>query len=142
MQRLRIAALILATGALGALADTVPTGRDLVFKSASEFEWKPSTNLPPGAEYQLVREDPVTRGVQVIVRFPSGYSVAPHAHDADETLVVLKGKLWLKAEGKERTLGPADYAAIPSGVQHQLAVKGWGSCWALATTSGPYNVRK
>ena len=138
------AALLAAAAASGALAQTSPpSGRELLLKTTSEFEWKPSTNLPPGAEYQLVREDPVTRGIEAVVRFPSGYAVPAHAHDVDETIVVLKGKLALTAgAAAERVLKPFDYAAIPAGLRHEMRVKGFGACWMLVTTSGPYNVRR
>ena len=120
----------------------LPTGREPALKSASEMDWKPSTNLPPGAEYHLVREDPVTRGIQAVVKFPSGYSIPPHAHESDETLVVLKGKLKVRVGTVEKTLGPSDYALLPAGVQHELAVKNWGAAWVLVTTSGPFSLKK
>ena len=143
MERARLALLIVAAGSLALWAQTgLPTGRELVVKAAADLDWKPSTELPPGAEYHLIREDPVTRGIQLVVRFPSGYSVGSHACDADETIVVIKGKLAVKAAGLERVLGPSGYAAIPAGVEHQFTVKGWGSCWYLLTTAGPFKIRK
>lgn len=137
--RLLAVALIAVTAA----AQTpIPTGREVSIRRPSEFEWKPSTNLPPGTEYHLVREDPVTHGVQAIVKFPSGYSLPLHSHDADETLVVLKGKLRVKAGELEQVLSPPGYTALPAGVEHELAVKGFGACWLLITTNGPYTLKK
>jgi len=96
-----VAAVVLAQPQL-------PTGREPALKAASEMDWKPSTNLPPGAEYHLIREDPVTRGIQAVVKFPSGYSIPPHAHESDETLVVLKGKLRVRVGTVEKTLSHSD----------------------------------
>ena len=141
--RIYAALAVLAGLAIAAFAQTtVPSGRDVELRGASELDWKPSTNLPPGAEYHLVREDPTTRGIQVIVKFPAKYSVPPHSHGADETLVVLRGKLRVHAGTSDRVLGPSDYAVLPAGVEHELAVKGFGSCWVLATTNAPYNLKK
>ncbi|MBI4345495.1 MAG: cupin domain-containing protein [Elusimicrobia bacterium] len=120
----------------------LPTGRDVTLRKSSDMDWKPPTNLPPGAEYHLLREDPVTHGIQALVKFPSGYVIPSHAHDADETIVVLKGKLWVRAQTTELVLGPSEYALLPAGVEHELAVKGFGSCRIVVTTSGPWAVRK
>lgn len=136
------AALTAALAAVALAQQQLPTGRETAFKSASEMDWKPSTNLPPGAEYHLVREDPATHGIQAVVKFPSGYAIPPHAHESDETLVVLRGRLRVRAGLVEKTLGASDYALLPAGVEHEIAVKGWGAAWALVTTSGPFSVKK
>ncbi len=129
--------------AVFAFAQTqVPTGRETALKAAAEMDWKPSTNLPPGAEYHVVREDPATHGVQVVVKFPSGYTIPPHSHESDETLVVLRGKIKVRAGKDERTLEASDYALLPAGVEHELTVKGFKTCWVLVTTAGPFSVKK
>ena len=143
MKRLHLALVVVAAGSLALWAQSnLPTGRELTVKTPSDFDWKPSTNLPPGAEYHLIREDPATRGIQAVVRFPSGYSFGSHACDADETIVVLKGKLAVKTGDVERVLEPGGYAAIPAGLEHEFTVKSWGSCWYLLTTAGPFKIRK
>lgn len=135
-------AAIVLLAALAAAQDSLPTGRVTSLKSSWDFEWKASTSLPPGTEYHLIREDPSTRGVQAVVRFPAGYKLPAHSHDADETLVILKGKLHVRAGLVERVLAARDYAVLPAGVEHEMTVKSFGECWALLTTSGPYTVRK
>lgn len=141
--RIPLAPAVLAAVAAVAVAQSpLPTGRDVALRRSAEFDWKPSTSLPPGTEYHLIREDPATRGVQAMVRFPSGYRLPSHSHDSDETLVVLKGKLHVRAGTVEKVLHAKDYAVLPAGVEHEMSVRGWGDCWALLTTSGPYTVRK
>ena len=114
-----------------------------VFGSGSEESgWKPSTNLPPGAEYLLIREDPATHGVQALARFPSGYAVGPHSHGYDETLVILSGKLELKADGASRVLSAGDYAVLPANLPHEMKAQGWRGVRLIVTVSGPYDLKK
>ncbi|MFH1723627.1 MAG: cupin domain-containing protein [Elusimicrobiota bacterium] len=145
--RLRILLLGAGLAALGAVwartaADPAPLGHGLFIGTVKDSEWKPSTNLPPGSEYHLLREDPDTQGIQAIVRFPAGYAVPEHTHACDETFVVLKGKLWVKAGELEEVLGPGGYAVLPAGVPHELKAKTrWGKTSFLATTNAPYSLK-
>ena len=134
----RLAAFLLLAGTLWA-AEQAPSA--VRFGKPVEADWRPSTNLPPGAEYHLVREDPVSHGIQALVRFPSGYSVPPHAHSCSETLVVLSGKLLVAAAGKETVLTSGDYAFFPPGAEHSLKVGGWGRAVFTATTDGAYDLK-
>lgn len=137
----RIAPLaVLAAAVLWAGAQT--PAATTVFGSPRESDWRPPSNLPPGAEYHLVREDPATHGIQALVRFPSGYQVPPHSHSCAETLVVLKGRLEVTAGSAVRVLRPGDYAVLPAGAAHGLATKGWGRAVFVATTDGPYDVKR
>ena len=110
------------------------------FGSPREADWRPPTNLPPGAEYHLVYEDPRTHGIQALVRFPSGYAVPDHTHSCAETLVVLSGRLAVSSQGSERTLRRGDYAVLPAGTPHALRAAGWGKTVFTAATDGPYDL--
>ncbi|TBR17214.1 cupin domain-containing protein [bacterium] len=136
----RTAALaLLFVGALWAGAQT-PAGQ-VVFGSPAESDWRPPSNLPPGAEYHLVREDPVSHGIQALVRFPSGFSVPAHSHSCAETLVIMKGRLEVSAGATTRTLSSGDYVVLPAGTAHALTVKGWGKAVFMAVTDGPYDLK-
>lgn len=130
---------VLSAAALWAGAQTSPA--PAVFGSPRESDWRPPTHLPPGAEYHLVREDPVTHGIQALVRFPAGFAVPAHAHSCAETLVVLKGRLEVSAGGSVRTLKPGDYAVLPAGTPHGIKTKGWGRAVFTATTDGAYDLK-
>ncbi|MBI4422505.1 MAG: cupin domain-containing protein [Elusimicrobia bacterium] len=135
--------LIVMVFAVAALAQpSVPAGGEVRVGQAGQLDWKPSTNLPVGAEYHLIREDPVTHGIEALVRFPSGYSIPSHSHDAEETLVVLRGKIRVKAGAEDRVLSPGDYVVLPKGVPHELQVKGLRSAELLAVTDGPFSLKK
>ena len=136
--RPHLAVVLLCAGTVWA-ADQAPSA--VRIGRPAEADWRPSTNLPPGAEYHLVREDPVTHGIQALVRFPSGFSVPAHAHSCAETLVVLSGRLVVSADGKETTLTSGEYAFFPAGAEHALKVGGWGRAVFTATTDGAYDLK-
>jgi quercetin dioxygenase-like cupin family protein len=110
-----------------------------VIKHPGEIQWKVSGTLPPSAEYALIYEDPVTRGVQLLVRFPSGYVLPIHSHGQDETILVIKGKLIVDLGQKPQTLEAGAYATIPAGLNHSLRAK--GACVLLVTVTGPCDVK-
>ncbi len=110
-----------------------------VIKNADEIDWKVSGSLPPSAEYHLIYEDPATRAVQTLVRFPSGYALPPHSHTHDETIFVLKGKLVIDFGEHPTTLSAGSYATIPADMSHSLKAK--GACTMLISLSGPFDVK-
>ena len=112
-----------------------------VVKSSALIDWKASGSLPPGAEYHLIYEDPKTHAVQTLVRMPKGYTLPRHAHTADETMLVLKGKLVLEFEGREETLAQGGYAVIPAGTSFALKTVGFGGATFLAAFNGPYDAK-
>jgi quercetin dioxygenase-like cupin family protein len=112
-----------------------------VVKTAAQIDWKASGSLPPGAEYHLVYEDPKTHAVQTMVRMPKGYSLPAHSHSADETIVVLKGKLILELAGKTETLTAGSYAVIPAGTGFSLKSAGFSGADFLAAFNGPFDMK-
>lgn len=112
-----------------------------VSKNAAQIDWKASGSLPPGAEYHLIYEDPKTHAVQTLVRFPKGYGLPPHSHSADETIVVLKGKLVLEIGGKSETLSAGGYAMLPAGTVFSIRTAGYGGADFLAAFNGPFDMK-
>lgn len=129
---------VVAVLASGALAQTAAGP---VVKPEAAIDWKASGSLPPGAEYHLVYEDPKTHAVQTLVRMPKGYALPKHAHTADETILVLKGKVTLKFADREETLGPGGYAVIPAATTFELKASGFGGASFLAAFNGPYDAK-
>ena len=139
--RIALSAALFLAGTATAMKITPKSGSALLLRNAREFQWKAPNHLPVGAEYHLMRENAVTHGIQAIARFPAGYTIPEHTHKTAETIAVLKGKLWIRAAGKERTLRPGDYAVIPHGVPHTMKAAGWfRKTWTLTTTDGPYDL--
>ena len=122
--------------AAGAASAQAPAA---VLKHAGDIQWKVSGSLPPSAEYTLVYEDPATHGVQLLVRFPSGYALPTHSHGHDETIIVLKGKLVVDLGKEPATLDAGSYATIPAGLNHSLKAK--GAVVMLVAVNGPFDVK-
>jgi len=112
-----------------------------VVKPSSKIDWKASGSLPPGAEYHLIYEDPKTHAVQTLVRFPKGYALPAHSHSADETILVMKGKLVIDISGSLETLAPGGYAVIPAGTLFTLKTAGFGAAEFLAAFNGPFDMK-
>jgi len=127
--------------ALGLLPAAWGEPAQAVVKDRGEIDWQVSGNLPPGAEFHLIREDKATHAVEMLARFVKGYSLPPHSHTADETILVLKGKLSVGLAGRTQALRPGSYAVIPGAAEHSLKVLGWGSCEMLVILNGPYDVK-
>ena len=112
-----------------------------VVKTSPKINWKASGSLPPGAEYHLIYEDPKTHAVQTLVRFPKGYELPAHSHSADETILVLRGKLVIELAGKSETLTAGGYAVIPAGTSFSLKAAGFGGTNFLAAFNGPFDMK-
>ncbi len=112
-----------------------------VVKTAAQIDWKASGSLPAGAEYHLIYEDPKTHAVQTLARFPKGYGLPAHSHTADETILVVKGKLVIDIAGKSETLVAGAYAVIPAGTMFSLKAAGFSGADFLAAFNGPYDMK-
>lgn len=129
-----------AVASLAALAAAEPAAAPgPVVRTLAEQRFAASGSLPPGAEYHLMWEDPVTRGIQALVRVPKGYSLPAHSHSHNETLLVLKGRLKLDFGRQASRLKAGEYALIPAGTRFSLKAEGWGETQFLIAFDGPYD---
>jgi quercetin dioxygenase-like cupin family protein len=119
---------------------TPTKGSAVLLRSHRDLDWKPAMHLAPGAQYHLLREDPQNHGIQTLVRFPKRYTVPEHTHTGDETLLVLKGKIEVRAGTAVRVLHPGDYAVLPKGVPHTLRSVGWSGARFFTVMSAPYDI--
>jgi quercetin dioxygenase-like cupin family protein len=136
MRRVLLAASLLVSGLVSAQPAAAPGP---VVRTGSEQRFAASGSLPPGAEYHLVWEDPVTHGVQALVRVPKGYFIPPHSHTRNETMLVTKGKLTLDFGATQSTLKAGDYALLPAGTAFSLKAEGWGETQFFIAFDGPYD---
>ena len=66
-------------------------------------------------------ERPTIKGKRIEVsyyRYPAGTVKKPHAHPEEQIIIVLKGSLGYRVEGKEKILGPGEAVHIPANVEH------------------------
>lgn len=133
--------LLLAAAAALTLLSRAADAPAPVIKPSGEIDFHASGSLPPGAEYHLMYEDPVTHGVQTLVRMPKGYSLPPHSHSHDEVIYLVKGKLTLGFDGKETTLSAGGYAVLPAGTVFTMKAAGFGGAEFTASFNGPFDVK-
>lgn len=99
--------------------------------AAGDVTWGPAPPaLPAGAQTAVLAGDPTKAGQFVIrVRFPDGYTVAPHWHPTDENVTVLEGTLVVgmgeKAEESAmRPLAAGSFVRMPKKAAHYVRAKG------------------
>jgi quercetin dioxygenase-like cupin family protein len=91
----------------------------------SELTWTAApTALPAGAEIAVLEGNPSNPGPFTMrVRFPAGYTIAPHSHPADEHVTVISGVFQLAMGDtfdatKIEKLQAGSFAVMPAGMNH------------------------
>jgi quercetin dioxygenase-like cupin family protein len=60
-----------------------------------------------------------------------GAEYAPHSHDHDESLWLLRGRMRFGAEGREFDLGPGDRLMLPAGTVHTAVAGSDGATYLI-----------
>jgi quercetin dioxygenase-like cupin family protein len=92
-----------------------------VVTNLNTAKWSHDKGDPPGMESVLLRDDPRTGGIELLVRFPAGHAIAPHWHDSNERLIVLEGRMTVRQESGEMSLDPGAFAFLPARDVQRLA---------------------
>jgi quercetin dioxygenase-like cupin family protein len=85
-----------------------------VLTNLAGAKWTHDAGDPPGSESVLLREDPKTGGMELLVRYPAGHVFTPHWHSANERMIVLEGRISLRNSDRETFLDPGGYAYLPA----------------------------
>lgn len=87
-----------------------------------DIKWGPAPpSLPPGAQAAVLDGDPSQPGLFAIrLKFPAGYSVAPHWHPTDEHVTVLSGSLRM---GMGDTVDDASMHALKAHAYKKMPAK-------------------
>ena len=135
MRRVFLAALALAATGSAAQAQM----------NTSDMKWGPAPpGLPAGAQLAVLSGDPGKEGMFTIrIKFPAGYSVAPHHHPADELVTVIEGDVALgmgdKVDRESMTLlKPGGYAVAAKDMNHYVTTTGGGI--VQITSHGPFAI--
>jgi quercetin dioxygenase-like cupin family protein len=81
-----------------------------------------------GSESVLVRTDPASGGMELLVRFPSGHVIPPHSHDSNEHIVVLEGQLTLHQDTGDAVLNAGGLAFLPAKEIQRLSCTSKSRC--------------
>ncbi|HEY1341363.1 MAG TPA: cupin domain-containing protein [Bryobacteraceae bacterium] len=90
------------------------TGPGAVLANLDTAQWTHDKGDPPGSEGVMLRADPKTGGIELLVRFPGGHVIAPHRHESNERIIVLEGQLTLRQDSGDTALNPGGFAFLPA----------------------------
>ena len=81
-----------------------------------------------------------TGGVSVVeVEMPAGTASLVHAHDEDESVHVLEGRIDFHVDGEPVSAAPGETVVLPKGVPHSYEVEsGQGARWLSITSPGRF----
>ena len=137
-----IAAVAVSCVAFATPADTIE-GHTSV--SPQDIKWGPAPAvLPPGAEAAVLFGDPSKEGYFVLrLKFPGGYSVAPHTHPVDEVITVISGRFRMGMgetadPRKAQPLPAGSFFALPPGMAHYVFID--GETVIQISTVGPWGL--
>ena len=105
-----------------------PGGILAVLVNPKGAHWSRGPGDPPGGESLVLREDPRTGGLELLVRYPAGHVFAPHWHDANERIVLLEGRLALRDGDAEKIVEPGGYAYLPAREVQRLSCISRSGC--------------
>lgn len=87
----------------------------VVVANPTTAKWTHDAGDPPGSESVFLRQDAITGGMEMLVRFPAGHVIAPHWHSANERLMVIEGSMTVRVgEGPENTMVAGGFAFLPA----------------------------
>ena len=102
--------------------------------------WSPARMGPTGIQMAIVHVDPETKATQIYVRLAPGARVPRHWHNANETLVVIRGALTMEHDSGERyTLHPGDLTVLPRRMVHRGSA-GDEETILFVSMDGPWNI--
>jgi quercetin dioxygenase-like cupin family protein len=110
-----------------------------------DLKWGPAPpGLPAGAQLAVLSGDPTKQGMFTIrLKFPAGYSVAPHHHPTPELVTVMEGSLsvgmgdtadWAKAS----SLGVGGFVDMPPNMNHFASTAGGATIQIIS--HGPFEI--
>ena len=104
------------------------TGSNAILTNLETAKWSHDKGDPPGSESVMLRMDPQTHGMELLVRFPAGHVIAPHYHESNERIIVLEGRLTFQGESGETSLDAGGYAFLPAREAQRLSCSSKTRC--------------
>jgi len=123
---MKLSRTLLILGSLAAASAQAPSRA--VVTNLDTAAWEHEKNDPPGSEGVLLRADPTSGGMDLLVRFPGGHVIAPHFHDSNERIVVVEGELTLRQDSGETRIKSGGYAFLPAREIQRLSCSSQTRC--------------
>ncbi len=118
------------------LAIAAGQAQNPILTNLDTAKWTHEKGDPPGMEAAVLREDPATGGMEMIVRFPSGHVIKPHYHDSNERLIVLDGQLTVRQDSGETALKSGGFAFLPAREVQRLSCTSSTRCTVYLSWDG------
>lgn len=115
-------------------------GSGMLAVKPSDGRWEPIPQMRPGAERMVLRRDPLSGGVELLARYPSGYTVPWHWHTANERLVVLEGRFLIESSDHRVELERGGFVYQPGKNVHQVSCISGQQCLYYAYWDGPWDI--
>jgi len=111
----------------------------------ANLKWGPAPpGLPAGARLAVLSGDPGKKGMFTIrLRFPAGYTVAPHHHPSDELVTVMAGQMSLGMgprlnRKKASSLVTGGFVVAPAKMNHYAFTRTGATI--QITSQGPFEI--
>ena len=101
---------------------------EAIVTNLSTANWTHEKGAVGGSEGVMLRTDPKTRGLDLLVQFPAGHVIAPHFHDSNERIVVVEGQFTLRQETGDATIDAGGFAFLPAREVQRLSCSSKTRC--------------
>src|SRR5262249_58586436 len=109
------------TGIFGQESKPMAAGMETV--RMADLKWVPHPALPPGAVVAVLREDPTTKAVDLLVKATKDWHIAQHWHSPHERVSVIEGTFTTESEGKKSVLTKGGFMYLPGHMSHAAWMK-------------------
>jgi quercetin dioxygenase-like cupin family protein len=113
--------VVISIGMLFAQSGPPSGATGAVVINSGEAKWQHDASDPAGTESAVLREDPGTGGLELLVRYPAGHVFPPHWHSANERIILLEGRMSIQVGGTKKSLEPGGFAYLPAKEIQELA---------------------
>jgi quercetin dioxygenase-like cupin family protein len=127
----RLAALSIGAAAIaGVVTQLQASDQHHTVVAGDAVKWGPAPpSLPPGAQAAALLGSPAKEGPFVLrLKFPDGFTIAPHRHSKDEFLTIISGSFAIgageKVDKSAKALPAGSFVHLPSGMPHYATAVG------------------
>lgn len=109
------------TGTFG--QESKPMAAGMVTVRMADLKWAPHPALPPGTMVAVLREDPATKAIDLLVKANKDWHIAKHWHSPNERVSVIEGTFTTGSEGKKSVLTKGGFMYLPGKTPHEAWMK-------------------
>jgi quercetin dioxygenase-like cupin family protein len=99
-----------------------------ILTNLDSAKWTHEKGDSAGSESVMLRDDPATGGMELLVRFPAGHVIAPHWHESNERIIVLEGQLSLRQDSGVTLLNAGGFGFLPAHEVQRLSCSSKTRC--------------